>query len=219
MSGERYYTTKIWQRPSSIGFSSAGALSTSMDPPGEPVISTWNRPCQQIQNGSEFPELVAQNFRNPHTWRQLRAPKLSASIFHHWLRSGILKSSAMCNSLVEDPSYPFQAQNSLIPADYERLYLLHLFLASLFAPLVGYYPCVTSFAFCRRHDGEPDGSNSFPFGALVPRQNYGSTHHQTNFAFCHRCRLQRTISRGSQPIAAPRSQRISAAGFDRDHCC
>src|SRR6266478_6344858 len=65
LSGERYYTTKIWQRPSSIGFSSAGALSTSMDPPGEPVISTWKRPCQKIQNGSEFPELVAQNFRNP----------------------------------------------------------------------------------------------------------------------------------------------------------
>ena len=36
-----------------------------MDPRGEPVISTWKRPCQQIQNGSEFPELVAQNFRNP----------------------------------------------------------------------------------------------------------------------------------------------------------
>src|SRR2546426_12026158 len=65
MNGERYYTTKIWQRPSSIGFSSAGALSTSMDPAGEPVISTWKRPCQKIQNGSEFPELVAQNFRNP----------------------------------------------------------------------------------------------------------------------------------------------------------
>src|ERR1700739_1691457 len=30
-----------------------------MDPRGEPVISTWKRPCQQIQNGSEFPELVA----------------------------------------------------------------------------------------------------------------------------------------------------------------
>jgi hypothetical protein len=28
--------------------------------------STWKRPCQQIQNGSEFPELAAQNFRNPH---------------------------------------------------------------------------------------------------------------------------------------------------------
>jgi hypothetical protein len=36
-----------------------------MGPPGEPVISTWKRPCQKIQNGSEFPELVAQNFRNP----------------------------------------------------------------------------------------------------------------------------------------------------------
>src|SRR2546426_6919794 len=69
MSGERYYTTKIWQRLSSIGFSSAAALSTSMDPPGEPVISTRKRPCQKIQNGSEFPELVAQNSRNPQVLR------------------------------------------------------------------------------------------------------------------------------------------------------
>ncbi len=61
----RSYTTKIWPRPSSIGFSSAGALSTSMGPRGEPVISTWKKACHQIQNGSEFPELVAQNFRNP----------------------------------------------------------------------------------------------------------------------------------------------------------
>src|SRR6266404_3106574 len=66
MTGARSYTTKIWRQPSSIGFSSADALSTSMDPPGEPVISTRKRPCQKIQNGSEFPELVAQNSRNPH---------------------------------------------------------------------------------------------------------------------------------------------------------
>src|SRR5216683_8243521 len=65
MTGERSYTTKIWRPPSLIGFSSADALSTSMDPPGEPVISTWKRPCQKIQNGSEFPELMAQNSRNP----------------------------------------------------------------------------------------------------------------------------------------------------------
>src|ERR1700730_477514 len=37
-----------------------------MAPQGEPVISTWKKACHQIQNGSEFPELVAQNFRNPH---------------------------------------------------------------------------------------------------------------------------------------------------------
>src|ERR1700730_13395857 len=65
MSGERYYTTKIWRQPSLIGFSSAVALSTSMDRLGELVISTWKRPCKKIQNGSEFPELVAQNFRTP----------------------------------------------------------------------------------------------------------------------------------------------------------
>src|SRR5712664_1580736 len=66
MTGERSYATKRCRPPSSVGFSSADALSTSMDPPGEPVISTWKRPCQKIQNGSEFPELVAQNSRNPH---------------------------------------------------------------------------------------------------------------------------------------------------------
>src|SRR5260370_4686537 len=65
MTGARSYTTRIWRLPSSIGFSSADALFTSMDPPGEPVISTRKRPCQKIQNGSEFPELVAQNSRNP----------------------------------------------------------------------------------------------------------------------------------------------------------
>src|SRR6267143_3190415 len=72
MTGERSYTTKIWRQPSSIGFSSADALSTSMDPLGEPVISTQKRPCQKIQNGSEFPELVAQNSRNPQHWFQPR---------------------------------------------------------------------------------------------------------------------------------------------------
>src|SRR5205814_1145389 len=73
MTGVRSYTTKIWRQPSSIGFSSADALSTSMDPPGEPVISTQKRPCQKIQNGSEFPELVAQNFRNPQLFSQHRS--------------------------------------------------------------------------------------------------------------------------------------------------
>src|SRR5436189_4268646 len=72
MTGVRSYTTKIWRQPSSIGFSSADALSTSMDPPGEPVISTQKRPCQKIQNGSEFPELVAQNFRNPQAFESVR---------------------------------------------------------------------------------------------------------------------------------------------------
>src|ERR1700720_1291811 len=65
MTGERSYTTKIWRQPSSIWFSRAAVLSTSVDPAGEPVISTRKRPCQKIQNGSEFPELVARNSRNP----------------------------------------------------------------------------------------------------------------------------------------------------------
>src|SRR5437667_12763777 len=89
MNGERYYTTKIWQRPSSIGFSSAGALSTSMDPPGEPVISTWKRPCQKIQNGSEFPELVAQNFRNPQLFYLFARLKRDEYPSTHFLCSGV----------------------------------------------------------------------------------------------------------------------------------
>ncbi len=36
-----------------------------MDPPGEPVISSWKTPCQAVQNGSEFLEYAGQNFRNP----------------------------------------------------------------------------------------------------------------------------------------------------------
>src|SRR5262249_20272899 len=88
MNGERCYTTKIWQRPSSIGFSSADALSTSMDPPAEPVISIWKRPCQRIQNGSEFPELAAQNFRNPQLFHQLG---IRASITLNWKACGGLR--------------------------------------------------------------------------------------------------------------------------------
>src|SRR5437867_4460269 len=96
MTGARSYTTKIWRQPSSIGFSSADVLSTSMDPPGEPVISTRKRPCQKIQNGSEFPELVAQNSRNPHltnrissTTLSLREPiNLSSSIILGDMREG-----------------------------------------------------------------------------------------------------------------------------------
>src|SRR6266403_1423070 len=61
--------------------------------------------------------------------------------------------------MVKDLSYPFQARNSLMPADHKYF----IYLASFFAPLVGYYPCVTSFAFCRRHDAEPEASNSFLF--------------------------------------------------------
>src|SRR5258708_38269358 len=87
MTGERSYTTKIWQQPSSIGFSSADALSTSMDPPEEPVISTRKRPCQKIQNGSEFPELMAQNFRNPH-FQYLRRPACTAQLLCQHIESG-----------------------------------------------------------------------------------------------------------------------------------
>src|SRR6266436_3069561 len=91
MTGARSYTTKIWRQPSSIGFSSADALSTSMDPPGEPVISTRKRPCQKIQNGSEFPELMAQNSRNPQV-------RFERSIRSQIPRSGTV-AELLCNSL------------------------------------------------------------------------------------------------------------------------
>src|SRR5215469_9587534 len=66
MSGERCYTTRTWQRLSWIESWSVAALSSSMDPREEPVILTWNSSCLRSRNGSEFPELPAQNFRNPH---------------------------------------------------------------------------------------------------------------------------------------------------------
>ena len=37
-----------------------------MDPPDVRVISSWRSPCQAPQNGSEYLERTAQNFRNPH---------------------------------------------------------------------------------------------------------------------------------------------------------
>src|SRR5213076_3279244 len=93
MTGVRSYTTKIWRQPSSIGLSSADALSTSMHPPGEPVISTQKRPCQKIQNGSEFPELVAQNFRNPQKGKMVEvesAPKAARGMESRRKRSAEL---------------------------------------------------------------------------------------------------------------------------------
>src|SRR6266446_4833635 len=102
MTGERSYTTKIWRQPSSIGFSSADALSTSMDPPGEPVISTRKRPCQKIQNGSEFPELVAQNSRNPQSAPRRHCPELRVP-FH--------SASDDCRLMIVEPydfRLPFQ---------------------------------------------------------------------------------------------------------------
>src|SRR5215831_4693145 len=65
MNGERSYTTKIWPQLSWIESWSADGLFTSMGLRGEPAISNWKRPCFRRQNGSEFPELAAQNFRNP----------------------------------------------------------------------------------------------------------------------------------------------------------
>src|SRR6516225_3652209 len=77
MNGERSYTTKIWPQPYWIESWSVDGSFISMDLRGGPAISNWKRPCFQGQNGSEFPELAAHNFRNPqavfdpapkHTW-------------------------------------------------------------------------------------------------------------------------------------------------------
>src|SRR5437667_11983282 len=70
MSGERYYTTKIWPQPSSTGSSNEDASFISTDPRGEPVTSTWKKSCREVETVPEFPELTCQNFRNPH--RRLR---------------------------------------------------------------------------------------------------------------------------------------------------
>src|SRR6266851_7651511 len=94
MSGERYYTTKIWRQPSSIGFSSAGALSTSMDPPGEPVISTWKRPCQKYK--------TAQNFRN--WW--LRISGTHSSRFRHQPVAAASPSALACIFFIDKPVSP-----------------------------------------------------------------------------------------------------------------
>src|SRR5215472_3836593 len=72
MNGERSYTTKIWPQPSWIESWSADGSFTSMGLRGGPAISNWKRPCFRRQNGSEFPELAAQNFRNPQKPRPLR---------------------------------------------------------------------------------------------------------------------------------------------------
>src|SRR6516162_4489593 len=100
MNGGRSYTTKIWPQPSWIGYWSVGGSSTSMDPRGEPVISNWKRPCSQSQNGSEFPEPVAQNFRNPH-----REPRF---LFSSRSQAPSLFSNLVCNDPQRSTGYPGQ---------------------------------------------------------------------------------------------------------------
>jgi hypothetical protein len=56
---------KIWPQPSWIESWNVDGSFTSMGPRAGPAISNWKKPCFQRQNGSEFPELAAQNFRNP----------------------------------------------------------------------------------------------------------------------------------------------------------
>src|SRR5438445_7331218 len=78
MSGERYYTTKIWPQPSSTGSSNEDASFISTDPRGEPVTSTWKKSCREVETVPEFPELTCQNFRNPHLWKGRRKAHESA---------------------------------------------------------------------------------------------------------------------------------------------
>ena len=56
MSGERCYTTKIWQLLSSTGSQNEDASSISTDPLAERVISTCKRSCRPVQTVPEFPE-------------------------------------------------------------------------------------------------------------------------------------------------------------------
>src|SRR5437667_1145149 len=81
MSGERYYTTKIWPQPSSTGSSNEDASFISTDPRGEPVTSTWKKSCREVETVPEFPELTCQNFRNPHLEAKLDAPTIAFSVF------------------------------------------------------------------------------------------------------------------------------------------
>ncbi len=64
-TNQRRNTTRIWRQPSWIESLSEDASFTSMDSRDERVISTLRTACLPKQNGSEFPELAAQSFRNP----------------------------------------------------------------------------------------------------------------------------------------------------------
>jgi hypothetical protein len=52
----RYYTTKIWRRPFSIGCSNGGVSFTLMDLRGEHVISSLKTACFPVLGLPEFPE-------------------------------------------------------------------------------------------------------------------------------------------------------------------
>src|SRR6516162_8066324 len=66
MNGGGCCTTRTWPPPSSTGSWNEEDSSASMDPRDGHVISNWRTPCQTVQNGSEYLEKTAQNFRNPH---------------------------------------------------------------------------------------------------------------------------------------------------------
>src|SRR5437016_6846935 len=86
MSGERYYTTKIWPQPSSTGSSNEDASFISTDPRGEPVTSTWKKSCREVETVPEFPELTCQNFRNPHLLQPAVPDGISREPIPYFLR-------------------------------------------------------------------------------------------------------------------------------------
>src|SRR6516164_1949278 len=78
MNGGGCCTTRTWPPPSSTGSWNEEDSSASMDPRDGHVISNWRTPCQTVQNGSEYLEKTAQNFRNP------QPPFLTSSVHMLW---------------------------------------------------------------------------------------------------------------------------------------
>src|SRR6516162_6290717 len=80
MNGGGCCTTRTWPPPSSTGSWNEEDSSASMDPRDGHVISNWRTPCQTVQNGSEYLEKTAQNFRNPQakfkSWKRCRRARI-----------------------------------------------------------------------------------------------------------------------------------------------
>jgi hypothetical protein len=114
---------RTWPPPSWIGSWNADALSTSMAPRGERVISTWKRSCLETRNGSEFPELTAQNFRNP----------------HHDAFSRILKKDVIA-TYMQDGKYPYTKPSDIAMISVGALAILLGLLADIFLPIFPVQP-------------------------------------------------------------------------------
>src|SRR6516164_9941554 len=91
MNGGGCCTTRTWPPPSSTGSWNEEDSSASMDPRDGHVISNWRTPCQTVQNGSEYLEKTAQNFRNPqhHVQSPLESTKeLRRDVHCYWWAAG-----------------------------------------------------------------------------------------------------------------------------------